>query len=69
MLIVPAGGLSPSIFEVMYWLAVVVKFICSLDWFSRISVKNMGCTPLYILGLMMYNGNNRDVGSLRKIGI
>ena len=28
-----------------------------------------GLHPLYILGLMMYNGNNRDVGSLRKIGI
>ena len=28
-----------------------------------------GMHPLYILGLMMYNGNNRDVGSLRKIGI
>ena len=28
-----------------------------------------GLHPLYIFGLMMYNGNNRDVGSLRKIGI
>ena len=31
VLIVPAGGFSPSIFAVMYWLAVVVMFICSPD--------------------------------------
>ena len=42
VLTVPGGGFRPVIFEVMYWLAVVVMSIRSPEEFSRMRVKNMG---------------------------
>lgn len=60
MLIVPAGGLSPSIFEVMYWLAVVDRFTCSPDSFSRIKVKYMRYL-LVFSGGVWYNKKSEKI--------